>query len=218
MSYSCELIPSDIELKKAAPKDDWPAYVCDKFDEEYQDINLKIISERSTRNVEKELIGFFKIDSVRAGRAKVAWSSSDNMHKSEIWVSLKGKKKVWVFNKNLTPGKTIRKRDVKESFENVAHFAGVTELPEKSPVGKVLLKRARKGKVITSSFISEPPLIEKNDKVRVTVEYGSVKISSKARALEDGWKVGDRIKIKVDSAEEPVTAIVEGDKLVYVDF
>ena len=224
LTFSCgtlmESVPADYSYEAPALKNDWSFHLCHELTSTYDDVELKRISERhkkASKDADKAH-GRFVIEDIRAGRTKMVWQSEKKEATTEIWVAVKAKKEVWVFRNNLSSGTKIKKRHTSKKKVNVAHLLGVHDLPSERPVGMITTKRVGKDTVITSDLISEPPLIKRKEKIKVVIEVGALRITSDGVALETGWKLGDTISVKVENSEEPVKAIVRGEKLVDVEF
>jgi flagella basal body P-ring formation protein FlgA len=72
------------------------------------------------------------------------------------------------------------------------------------------------GKIFTASDVEPNPLIKRGSGVMVCVAIGSVTVSSKAKALEDGI-LGDVIKVQDLGTRKRLVGIVAGERLVLLD-
>lgn len=77
--------------------------------------------------------------------------------------------------------------------------------------GWIAARRIDEGDVLTTDHIAPPVLIERGDIVRVFAHSGGFTVQLKARALEDGGP-GDAIALKLDNADAPFIARVDGPK------
>ena len=216
---NCNLFEyEDVDIYKEL--EDWPVHACQSLSSEYADVRIKKINQRSNldKSDKTNLPGIFSIDPILAGRTKISWSSLDGNYFSEIYINVKAKKEVWTFKKNLSPGDLVKKRHIKMKKMEVSHIEGTHKISIQNPVGQVVRKRVKKGDVVTENMISEPPLIYKNKKVKISIETGKIKVVADATSLENGWKLGDEILVRLNDSDKSLKAIVSDFGEAYVDF
>ncbi len=104
---------------------------------------------------------------------------------------------------------SVERRDVR----TLGH-RGLASLEE--AIGKRTRRLVPEGEILTAADLEEVPLIERGDRVLVTVHLGGITVSATAVALEDGFE-GQVIDVKNDRSGKRFQGTVVAGGLVRVD-
>jgi len=83
--------------------------------------------------------------------------------------------------------------------------------------GKILKVGGGTGAPILASFLQQPLVVRRGEKVLMTLTDGDMEVRSTALAMEDG-RVGDSIQVKNASSQKIVRATVAEDGTVEINF
>jgi flagella basal body P-ring formation protein FlgA len=106
--------------------------------------------------------------------------------------------------------------DIRLERREITHLADACFSDPLELVGQRTKRLTGIGKIFTASDVEPDPLIKRGSGVMVCVAIGSVTVSSKAKALEDGG-LGDVIKVQDLGTRKRLTGIVAGERLVLLD-
>lgn len=108
---------------------------------------------------------------------------------------------------------TITEDDLQKiPFEGIPPAGALKELPEdvrlRQPLGV--------GKIVTKTDIEPIPLVNPTDRVRVTLQNGSLQIVGEATARSGGAR-GDRVRLEMDGSKKIVQGIITGTREAFID-
>jgi flagella basal body P-ring formation protein FlgA len=106
--------------------------------------------------------------------------------------------------------------DIRLERREVTHLADAYFSDPVELAGQRTKRLTGIGKIFTASDVEADPLIKRGSGVMVCVAIGSVTVSSKAKALEDG-SLGDVIKVQDLGTRKRLTGIVASERLVLLD-
>ncbi len=197
----------------------WPQYACSSLQEENAEIKIASIQESSSikGHYDSNDLGVFQLGELRAGRVKLTWHNSNTKVSRSLWLRVKKIEKVWVFSRGINSGKIIKRRDLKQKKLDTAALEGIKDIVRQRPLGQSVVKKVRKGQVVTYDLVRSPPLIVGNEKIVIIAKKGPLTIEAQARALTTGWELGDTIQVKINNTDTSVEAIVAGEKEAHVE-
>jgi len=103
---------------------------------------------------------------------------------------------------------TMQERDITMLPDDV-----LTEMPE---TGWTASMPISEGSILRKSWVSAPPAVRSGDHVLVVVSSGSVKITDKGMAAQDG-RVGDKIKVRLSGERREIRGTVSGPGLIEIN-
>lgn len=199
--------------------DTWPSALCVEHQGEYEKLEFHIVTERHSNRDRSygEEEGTLSISNIRAGRVRVSWRSQSNNDGFTVWLKTVAKKPTWIAKKRIAPGAIIGSRDITYSTVDVGPTLGTEDTAVEDPIGKMTLRAISKNTVISKSAVSDPPLVNQSDDVKILLRSGLLQITSPGKALSTGWKNGDTVSILVDNSDAPTSGIVIGEGHVYIE-
>ncbi len=115
---------------------------------------------------------------------------------------------VWVAARPLPAGTVLKPSDVLRAFAR--HTFGETDFVfQEGPVGMRLKQGVGEGQVLALSLLEPPPVIERGAIVRLFYASGSLLVSTRAEALEEG-RVGETIRVRPLDSRRACRGIVRG--------
>jgi flagella basal body P-ring formation protein FlgA len=196
----------------------WQIPFCQKYMQEYESLYFeKIVEKKTSPHIVLSGVGEVTVGPIKSGRVQVDWYSRSLNAGTTIWLKVNARQEAWVFTRALPPEGDITPDSVRRELVNVAPLINNKGILLDSPVGKTAVRQIRKGQVITTDMVSDPPLVKRNGKVTVTVDAGPLKISAIGIALETGWHLDDVISVKVENSNGPVNAKITGKSHVLVE-
>ncbi|VUD61779.1 hypothetical protein TDB9533_02891 [Thalassocella blandensis] len=219
-SFYCDQVQPVTYQNEAVPFAMWTGAVCHELSKEYQNVHLSVLRSTQKGMTDKFDVnakGKVDIEEVGAGRIKVHWQSLNSSDEITFYTKVYAEKNVWVFKRNIEPGKEIKKRYLKKEMRDVYRLSGVKQLLSEAPVGKVSNRRIQKSQIATEDLIREKALVNKNDRVLVVVKNDGLKIQTKGKALTTAWEVDEKVQVYISQTKQSIDGFVKGEKLVYVE-
>ena len=199
--------------------DEWPQTICNNL-KSYKNVSLRVLHVSKTKIKENYLdygTGQYQIGKMQAGRIKFKWYSDKGNHNIVAHFKVDAYKNVWVFRKHLNPFHEITSYDVKRSIENVARYKSINDTYVFSPVGKYTTHRVYKNQVVTEKLLTDPPLVTRNQTVRLVLKNGNgLTLKATGKALNTAWKKGDSVTVLVNKKRHKIVAQVEKRGIAYV--
>lgn len=219
-SFYCDQVEPVTLQNEQVPFDMWTGAVCQELSKEYQNVHFSVLRSTQKGMTDKFDVntkGKIDIETVGAGRIKVHWQSLKSSDEITFYTKVHAEKNVWVFKRNIDPGKEIKKRHLKKEMRDVYRLSGVKQLLGEAPVGKVTNRRIQKSQIATKDLIREKALVNKNDRVLVVVKNDGLKIQTKGKALTTAWEVDEKVQVYINQTKQSIDGFVKGEKLVYVE-
>ena len=120
-----------------------------------------------------------------------------------------------VAGKQIERGQVITAEDVSTARCEVSATSAQPFADPAEVAGMRARRTLRAGEMITRAAVDEPPVIERGQKVWVTVLCGAIRIQAEAIAAEDAPANGT-VRLKSASSGDSFTARVDGDGRVFV--
>lgn len=197
--------------------------ICDSFTNDYAQVRLnllKVTGKQIADEADTKELYQPQVEAPLAGRVKIVWSvKSDNGQLQQLTAlySLEAFKDVAVFSKSIVANQTLSDSDVEVKSINVAPYLGLKQFHQGSPEGMLLLKKVNKGSYVFTDILAGSALIKRNDEIALIITSGALKISTLAIALENGYKVGENIKVRIKETGAIVPANIKFEKKAYVE-
>lgn len=193
--------------------------LCEKWQSSFEKISWQIlnIENRNILDAEEKNISY-EIGDLRSGRIWVRVNNKANSRvvNAMIWFRVRGYLSAWTVKRDIPANSILHESDVIQQLGDVTTANLTNEQMIKQPEGMYARKALRKGQMISTENVSEPPLIAQNQKIQILVKNSSLQITAKAIALSSGWHVGDVITVLVNGASEKTEAIVSERGWAYV--
>ncbi|MCP4882112.1 MAG: flagellar basal body P-ring formation protein FlgA [Gammaproteobacteria bacterium] len=109
---------------------------------------------------------------------------------------ISGRQQVWVAMRNLPAGRAIVTDDLGLEWRLDYQLRQAGYAKQSQIIGLVPKSYISKGRIITTNLLRTPYLVHKNSVVKLTITTQNLRISSDAKALNNGNK-GDRVAVEV---------------------
>lgn len=184
----------------------------DKVVIEVLNLNNGLIPDYDMKNIA------YETGELKNGRVwvRISESSSVQTRKAIIWFRLKGYSNVWTAKRDISEGSTLQRTDLIKDMKEISTLNLLNEVMLKQPEGMYTKKVLRRGQVISTDNVSEPPLIARNQNVNILLKSNGLQITTKATSLSWGWHVGDIITVVVNGTSEKIEATVADKGWAYV--
>lgn len=113
-------------------------------------------------------------------------------------------------------GTLITSNMLSERGGNLGDLSAQALTAEEEIIGKIAQRPILSGSVFLAHYLQAPHLIERGQRVTVTAQGSSFRVSREAEALENG-ALGERVRVRFDS-REIMTARVADKGILVVDF
>ena len=185
--------------------------VCEQWKGKFEKMSWQLIGSENKKflDANRKIISY-EMGELRNGRLWVKVNSSlDGLQQSGIiWLRIKGYATVWSVKRDISVNSLLLKEDIVQRSADVTTENITLDQTVEEPVGMYVRKSLRKGAIISTANVSNPPLIQQNQPIQVLVKNNGLQITAKAIALSTGWSVGDTIAILVNGASQKTEAIV----------
>lgn len=193
--------------------------LCEKWKSNFKEMSLEVLNIQSPSMFGSDINNLaYETGELKNGRVwvRISGELSKQKRKSIIWFRVKGYIDAWTVKHDIAEGIILRKGDFTRNLKEVTAINLVSDQIVDEPEGMYTRRPLRKGSVISTENVSDPPLIARNQNVQVVVKSNGLQIIAKAVSLSSGWNVGDAIVILVNGASERTEAIVADKGWAYV--
>lgn len=136
----------------------------------------------------EDIIGYYNVSVI----IKV---DGEEYERCKVGVRVRKFKDVVVTNNRLKRHHILTREDVMLEEKDITNIRGKSFFEIEEVIGKRANNFLPKGAVLTSSLISDPPIIEKGDIVRIKSEIGLISVSTLGKAIQSG-RLDEKIKAK----------------------
>jgi flagella basal body P-ring formation protein FlgA len=206
------------DLQVATKEETWKKDVCEVF-AGYADVKLQPVRTVSKKiDIDSNLATKLDISEPAAGRmvVKRAVLSEDGARiLLTTFYAVSAYKEVWVARRNINKDSVIGRHDVVKEKKDVADFIGIKALSFDNPAGAYTERRFAKGQIILSDYLKNQPLISKGREINAVMSDGSIKISVRSVALNNGYLENDSVKVKLlDSGSIKVGRVRDSETIL----
>jgi flagella basal body P-ring formation protein FlgA len=116
---------------------------------------------------------------------------------------------VFIADRLLNRRKIVIEEDFHSATREVTSFRGNHISDPGDLVGKRLKRVVARGRIITRDMVEEPPVVQRGDRVQVSLEKGRLHMDLTGVAKQDGW-IGDRIRVRNMESRTEFSCLVKG--------
>lgn len=185
--------------------------VCEKWQARFEKISWQLMNVDNKKNqgANRKFISY-EIGDLRNGRVwvKTNFSLNGKQQQEIFWLRIKGFATVWSAKHDISVNSVLASADLIQQSVDVSTENLTQNQIVRDPIGMFVRKSLRKGATISTANVSDPPLIQQNQKIQILIESNGLQITAKGMALSTGWNVGDAITVLVNGASKKTDAIV----------
>lgn len=222
-SLNCDVtVARASNLQQATLMEQASSAVCQSLSERFESTALTLLS---TGNLADEKLDARVAATVLPGQMRngrlpvtVRWHGKPGlMQQAVLWFRVNGQGNAWRFTRDVTADHVISESDVERVTVDLASLDFSRQQAGKVPIGLAVDKPMRKGQLASADALRQPALVTRNERVRVVVTQGGLRIVTRGTALTTGWTLNDSVQVDIAESERTVLARVAGKDEVYVE-
>lgn len=118
---------------------------------------------------------------------------------------------------NIDRGSLVQPGDIRYVRQNLSALGANYIDPAKSIIGLELKRSVREGEALRLSYLDEPKIIQRGDRVMLEAQSNGLSVAAQGMAMANG-KVGERIQVKNAQSNQIVDALVVGPGRVRIKY